>query len=109
MKKNRLGVTALILAQMIISHSLCAQDTNTGDGLTEGEGLFSGKEGAFVIFNTQGEKKGDITTKTDPKEFELFKHWSEIKRGNTEEYQTFLVWLQYQEYLKEHQKTSQEP
>jgi len=103
---------------------LCVH-TNTiaDDELDTGPGVFSGKSGAFSLFksskatqdNEQSgtenntsrdeesrqshEKSRDITS-TKKDEFALFKQWKAEKKHHTIDYQEFLLWVEYQQYVK---------
>lgn len=101
----KLLTSIMLLVNIFFSPSFSqAQDLPLGDGLTEGPGLFSGEEGAFTLFEAK------VSTKDSPKstdtvalpidDFVMFKEFLKAKSENTQEYKTFLIWLEYQSYLE---------
>jgi len=97
-----------------LSLMLVCSKTYANDELSDGPGVFTGKKGEFSLSQLTASKKiespkSSISGEEKPQEkdvsgveneFELFKLWSHSKTEFTADYQEFLLWLKYQQYLK---------
>ena len=95
----RAGLIGSLLA---LSLSSLSQETTSGDGLTDGPGLFSGDDGAFTLFTDEASPFTDAEEYTNTKgdEFRLFKQWTKIKKEKSDEYKEFLLWLEYKKLVE---------
>lgn len=92
-------IFSLFIALLFINTSTFASDE-----LDTGPGIFSGKTGEFSLFKSSTSDNIEVNSTqsntANKDEFALFKVWKQERDKNTVEYQEFLLWVEYQKYLK---------